>query len=253
VEMVYDLNPGAENGTYALGFRLGRVDPTLPLVLDPVVLLYCGFLGGEKNERATAIAVDSQGNTYITGHTGSAESTFPVAVGPDLTYNTSTDAFIAKLNPSGDTFLYLGYIGGADFDAGRAIAVDSSGNVYICGDTSSDESTFPVTVGPDLTYCIGLVDAFVAKVNPSGTGLVYCGYIGGSGYDYARGISVDLSGRAYVAGFTSSTQTTFPVCVGPDLTHESGYDAFIARVNITGTALEYCGYIGGAGEDMASD
>src|SRR5260370_33958247 len=104
---------------------------------------------------------------------------------------------------------------------------------------------FPVTVGPILTHS-GDYDAFVAKVNAAGTALVYCGYIGGSGGDQARGVAVDGSGHAYVAGVTNSDQTTFPVTVGPSLTYSSGNDAWVARVNAAGTSLDYRGYIGGA-------
>src|SRR5207245_5880846 len=101
----------------------------------------------------------------------------------------------------------------------------------------STEATFPVTVGPDLTYN-GNADAFVAKVNAAGTALLYCGYIGGSGDEYGFGIAVDSSGNAYVTGYTISTEATFPVTVGPDLTYNGGsYDAFVAKVNSAGTAL----------------
>ena len=108
-----------------------------------------------------------------------------------------------------------------------------------------------MTVGPDLTYNGGSCDAFVAKVNAAGTALVYCGYIGGSGDDYGCGIAVDSAGNAYVTGYTSSTEATFPVTVGPDLTYNGGTsDAFVAKVNAAGTALVYCGYIGGSGDDL---
>ena len=125
--------------------------------------------------------------------------------------------------------------------------MDSSGNAYVTGYTSSDQASFPVTVGPDLTYNGGTDDAFVAKVNTAGTALLYCGYIGGSDYDYGYGIAVDSAGNAYVTGCTLSGQTCFPVNVGPDLTYNGGPDAFVAKVNAAGTALFYCGYIGGSG------
>ena len=90
----------------------------------------------------------------------------------------------------------------------------------------------------------------MAKVNAAGTALVYCGYIGGSGDDQGYGIAVDGSGNAYVTGYTDSTEATFPVTGGPDLTYNGGTsDAFVAKVNAAGTALVYCGYIGGSGRD----
>ena len=113
---------------------------------------------------------------------------------------------MAKVNAAGTALVYCGYIGGSGDDYGWGIAVDSSGNAYVTGQTYSDhftEATFPVTVGPDLTYNGGGDDAFVAKVNAAGTALVYCGYIGGSGDDDGYGIAVDSSGNAYVTGYTN--------------------------------------------------
>jgi len=253
-----DAGPGGEEAvtkSYVYGFDVGAYDRTKPLVLDPAVLVYCGYIGGSGYEDVPGIAVDGSGNAYVTGSTGSTEATFPVVVGPDLTINGG-DAFVAKVNASGTALVYCGYIGGSGFfgDTGYGIAVDGSGNAYVTGYTSSTEATFPVIRGPDLTYNGGYHDAFVAKVNASGTALVYCGYIGGSSdYDVGQGIAVDGSGNAYVAGYTESTEATFPVIGGPDLTHNGGYeDAFVAKVNATGTELVYCGYIGGSGYDYGS-
>ena len=214
-------------------------------------LVYAGYIGGNGNDQGWAIAVDSAGNAYVTGFTTSAEATFPVTVGPYLTHNGYYDAFVAKVNAAGTALVYCGYIGGSGFDAGTGIAVDSAGNAYVTGYTDSTEASFPVTVGPDLTYNGGVYDAFVAKVNPAGTALVYAGYIGGSREDVGRGIAVDSVGNAYVTGYTSSDQTSFPVTVGPNLTHKGDFDAFVAKVNPAGTALVYAGYIGGSQEDVA--
>jgi hypothetical protein len=213
-------------------------------------LVYCGYIGGASDDLGYGIAVDGSGNAYITGYTYSTEATFPVIGGPDLTHNGGGDAFVAKVNPSGTALVYCGYIGGWAEDDGYGIAVDGSRNAYVTGETFSTEATFPVIGGPDLTYNSGYGDAFVAKVNASGTALVYCGYIGGVSDDMGRGIAVDHWGNAYVAGDTYSTEATFPVIGGPDLTFNGGYvDAFVAKVNTSGTALVYCGYISGASED----
>jgi hypothetical protein len=214
-----------------------------------VNLVYCGYIGGSSIERGNGIAIDGSGNAYVTGETNSTQATFPVALGPDLTQNGGSDAFVAKVNPTGSALIYCGYIGGSGYDYGRGIAVDGSGNAYVSGYTYSNEATFPETVGPDLTQN-GNDDAFVAKVNPAGTALVYCGYIGGSGEDYDLGIAVDGSGNAYVTGETYSTQATFPVALGPDLTRNGGKDAFVAKVNSSGSGLVYCGYIGGSSDDF---
>jgi len=188
---------------FIYGFEVGNYDRSLPLVLDPVILVYCGYIGGSNEDQGYGIAVDDSGNVYVTGETLSEEDTFPVIVGPDLINNNSWDAFVAKVDVSGSTLVYCGYIGGSSSDAGVHIAVDSSGNAYVVGCTQSQEYlSFPVTVGPDLTYNGGVVDAFVAKVNASGTALDYCGYIGGLWEDWGYGISVDSSGNAYVAGYT---------------------------------------------------
>jgi len=228
------------------GFSVDGYDPTRELIIDPVVLVYCGFIGGSGLDYGDGIAVDGSGNAYVTGFTHSDEATFPVTVGPDLTYNGGFgDAFVAKVSADGKELVYCGYIGGSGDDFGTDIAVDGSGNAYVTGRAESDERTFPVTVGPDLTYNGG-GDAFVAKVNAAGTGLVYCGFIGGRGTDYGYGIAVDGSGNAYVTGWTESNETTFPVTVGPDLTYNGAGDAFVAKVDASGTGLVYCGYIGGS-------
>ncbi len=234
------------------GFRLGDYDPALPLVLDPAVLVYAGYIGGADWDQSFGIAVDGAGNVYVTGETHSTQATFPVTGGPDLTHNGSYyDAFVAKVNPAGTGLVYTGYIGGAGDDSGDGIAVDGAGSAYVTGETYSAQATFPVTVGPDLTHNFGS-DAFVAKVNPAGTGLVYAGYIGGNSFDHGLGIAVDGVGNAYVTGSTGSTEATFPVTVGPDLTYNgSSPDAFVAKVNVAGTGLVYAGYIGGAGQDYS--
>jgi hypothetical protein len=258
VALAYSLQGSEESGieksteknaaspTVTYGFDVGGYDRTQTLVLDPIILVYCGFVGGSGLEVGMAIARDASGSAYITGYSGSSQATFPVAVGPDLTYNNGYDVFVAKVSATGGGLVYCGYIGGSGDDYGRGIAVDAFGNAYITGKTSSTESSFPAAVGPDLVYNGG-GDAFVAKVNAAGTGLVYCGYIGGSGDEWGYGIGVDGAGNAYIAGDTNSTESGFPISVGPDLTYNGGSrDIFVAKVNGSGTALSYCGYIGGA-------
>lgn len=257
VSVAYALREHSESGSCEYGFEIGRYDKTLQLVLDPEMLIYCGYIGGTSHDLGTGIAVDSQGNAYVAGSTSSRETTFPVTVGPDLIYHGGRgDAFVARVNAQGTALDYCGYIGGNNTDKAFDIAVDSQGNAYVTGATYSDETSFPVIVGPDLTYN-GNGDAFVARVNSQGTALDYCGYIGGDDYELAYGIAVDTQGNAYATGSTSSFQTSFPVLVGPDLTRDGYYDAFVARVNAQGTALDYCGYIGGdlgeAGYGIAVD
>ena len=248
----YDLGGDA----HEYGFRLGQFDRSRPLVVDPVVLVYAGYIGGGSS--GTAIAVDTAGNAYIAGTTVDP-ATFPAIVGPDLSFNggdpsakEATDAFVAKVNAAGTALVYAGYIGGSGNEYASGIAVDTAGNAYVTGYTSSTESSFPVTVGPDLTHNGGYDDAFVAKVNAAGTALVYAGYIGGSGSDSGYGIAVDAMGNAYVTGSTDSSEATFPVTVGPVRTYNGSTDAFVAKVNVAGTALVYAGYIGGSSGEIGS-
>ncbi|MDQ1353866.1 MAG: hypothetical protein QG657_4173, partial [Acidobacteriota bacterium] len=235
------------------GFSVGIYDTKQTLILDPAIIIYCGYIGGSGDDWAQDIAIDAAGCAYVTGYTRSTEATFPAKVGPDLTISLYDDAFVAKVNADGTAIDYCGYIGGNGGDKGIGIAVDSLGCAYVAGIAGSSETTFPVVVGPDLTdNDICCYEVFVAKVNAAGTDLVYCGYIGGSAEDVARGIAVDGSGCAYVVGITDSSETDFPVAVGPDLTYNTNSDAFVAKVKADGTGLIYCGYIGGSGDDRGN-
>jgi len=241
---------GAAQAAVTYGFEVGDYDRSRELVIDPAVLVYAGFIGGDDDDTGFGIAVDGAGNAYVTGRTSSTETSFPATVGPDLTYNGAgdNDAFVVKINAAGTALVYAGFIGGSSDDIGSGIAVDGAGRAYVTGSTGSTQTSFPVTVGPDLTFNgVAGTDAFVARVNAAGTALDYCGYIGGSGGEGGNGIAVDGAGNAYVTGLTFSLN--LPVTVGPDLTLGGGEDAFVAKVNASGTALLYAGYIGGSGTD----
>ena len=163
--------------------------------------------------------------------------------------NTGGEAFVAKVQTGGASLVYCGYIGGAGDDYGMGIALDSTGNAYVTGHTTSIDAKFPKVVGPYLIHNGGS-DAFVAKVKADGKGLTYCGFIGGTGNDYGFGIAVDSGGNAYITGRTDSTETTkFPVTVGPDLSQNGGIDAFIAKVRSDGSGLVYSGFLGGTSGD----
>lgn len=246
-----DASAGAEGGL-AYGFEVGAYDPSRPLVLDPAVRVYCGYIGGAAADEARDIAVDRAGCAYIVGTTVSAQPSFPVKTGPDLTNNGGNEVFVAKVNASGSALVYCGFLGGKKDDVGQGIAVDARGNAYVTGHTESAEDSFPIKVGPDLTLG-GSCDAFVAKVNAYGTKLVYCGYIGGSSFDdRGRAIAVDSHGCAYVVGAAWSNEATFPRKAGPDLTWNGDRDAFVAKVYASGEGLSYCGYIGGKSGDFAT-
>ena len=240
-------------GGYTFGFELGAYDPSRVLIIDPSVLVYAGYIGGTALDRGADVAVDSAGNAYVTGETMSAAASFPVAAGPDLTFNGDTDAFVVKVNAAGTALVYAGYLGGSEADRGASIAVDAAGAAYLTGETESDATTFPTLIGPDLTFNGGTRDAFVAKIDPSGTALLYAGYIGGDEADAGQGIAVDAAGNAYVTGGTLSEAATFPLAVGPDLTFNGGQDGFVAKGNAAGTALLYAGYLGGSADDRGFD
>jgi hypothetical protein len=197
-------------------------------------LVYCGYIGGSLDDQPNAVAVDSSGNAYVVGGTSSLQTSptpFPVTVGPDLTHNGGGEGFIAKVNAAGNGLAYCGYIGGSGNDSANGVAVDAVGNAYVTGTTSSNESSFPVTVGPDTSFNGGTNDAYIAKINSAGNGYAYCGYIGGSGDETGYGIAVDASGYAYVTGTTSSTETSFPISGGPDLSQNGGSDVFITKIS----------------------
>jgi len=257
VPVAYSLDRSASKDLYCMSFEVWGYDPRGSLVIDPAILMYCGYIGGSSYYKVSDIALDESGNAYVTGYTYSVDgSLFPVKGGPDHHDITTEDAFVVKVAATGTQLEYCCYIGGTNIDKGDDIAVDGQGNAYVTGLAISSESEgFPVLVGPDLTFN-GEWDAFVAKVSASGTSLVYCGYIGGADGDCARGIDVNKRGGAYVTGSTLSSQDQgFPVLVGPDLTFndDSGSDTFVAKVAIAGTHLEYCGYIGGSDDEYGTD
>jgi hypothetical protein len=255
VVAAYALEAAEHVDVYRFGFRLGAYDPDRPLVLDPAFLVYAGYVGGGDDDSGRGIAVNSVGNAFVVGSTKSSQASFPDTVGPDLGFNGDEDAFVAKVKADGTALLYAGYIGGSDSDQGFGIAVDGVGNAYVTGLTLSSQASFPVTGGPDLGHN-GSFDGFIAKVNPGGTALVYAGYIGGSQQDRARAVALKpgcfSSCEAYVTGRTNSTQASFPVAVGPDLSHNGSDDAFVAKVKADGSGLGYAGYIGGVLNDSGA-
>ena len=222
-------------------------------------LVYSTYLGGSGGDDATAIAIDGAGNAYVAGWTNSTD--FPTAPNNPFgqpfqgTTAGAHDAFVAKLNSAGSELVYSTYLGSSVDDAALAIAVDSAGNAYVAGWTNSTNS-FPTTINPLQSASAGSQNAFVTKLNPAGTGLVYSTYLGGSGDENANAIAVDSAGNAYVAGWTNSTD--FPT--GPRSVSErplqsvngGAADAFVAKLNAAGTGLVYSTYLGGSGGDQAN-
>jgi hypothetical protein len=226
--------------------------------IDPggVDFVYCGYIGGAALDVADRVSVDPTGQAYVSGLAESDEGSFPVKIGPDVSFNGLQDAFVAKVKPGGTGLVYCGYIGGTERDSAAALTVDDAGAVYVTGWTDSDETSFPVKLGPDLTFNGGGPfggDAYVAGVDPSGSGLDFCGYIGGDKKDKGYGVAVDGMGNTWVFGLTLSNESVFPVKMGPDATYNGGQDAFIARINAWSRSMDLCGYLGGVGEEWGHD
>lgn len=208
-------------------------------------LSYSTYLGGSGSDIGNGVAADGSGNAYVTGQTRSTD--FPTVSAIQGTHGdggTNNDAFVVKLNAGGAGLGYSTYLGGTSSDVGAGIAVDSLGGAYVTGSTSS--VNFP-TVGPIQAAGGGGTDAFVTKVNAAGTSWSYSTYLGGGGTDVGRGIAVDGSGSAYVAGQTGSSD--FPTATPIQGSIAGAKDAFVTQVNVGGTAWGYSTYLGGSSSD----
>jgi len=213
-------------------------------------ILYSTYIGGTDNDFAYRIAIDLSGNVYIAG--GSYSTDFPTTSGVYQTTNKGgADAFVTKLNPTGTSLLYSTYLGSsASWEYGYRIAVDSTGNAYVTGNTQSPN--FPTTLGTYQSVFKGGEDVFVTKLNSTGTALIFSTYIGGSGWDYGYGISVDPTGNVYITGNTSSSD--FPTIIGAYQTTNNGnMDGFVVKLNSTGTTLLYSTYLGGSSNEYVED
>ena len=212
-------------------------------------LVYSTYLGGSGEDKGNAIAVDKSGNAYITGETSSAD--FPVRNAFQEAYAGFTDAFVCKLNSSGDKIIYSTYLGGNYRDSSGSIAVDSSGYAYIAGETVS--LNFPVLnayqnkIGGNNHGLLYFGDAFAAKIGPYGEDLIYSTYLGGSGQDRANSIAVDRLGNVYIAGETSSVD--FPVIDALQGILNGKTDAFLSILKPEGKKVARSTYLGGGGQD----
>ncbi len=213
---------------------------------DGTTLVYSTYLGGttfSDGAEAYGIALDTAGDAYVTGSaTGSMGSNFPTTAGA---YQTSygggmSDAFVTKLNPAGSALSYSTFLGGSDSDQGNAIAVDRAGNAYVTGKTAS--SDFPTSAGAYQTSLAGSYDAFVSKLNSTGTALVYSTYLGGSSNDQGNGIAVAPDSTVLVAGMTASSN--FPnVDALAGTSTDGSNQAFLTKLDSTGTGLSYSTYL----------
>ena len=256
-------------------FEIGAYDHARELTIDPA-LVYSTFLGGSYNEGARGIAADGSGNVYVVGNTTSSDlattsGAFQSNYGGQTAQYQKGDAFAAKFSATG-ALVYLTYLGGSGDDMASAVAVDSAGNAYVTGSTTS--TNFPVAGTPYQSTFSGsgtgqvLVfgDAFVTKINPTGTKLIYSTYLGGSADDYGTGIVVDSKGDAYITGGTQSGN--FPVTPGAyqmrlaggggqlirtccDMPLFDPGDAFVTELNPSGSQLVFSTFLGGSLDDAA--
>ena len=251
-------------------FECGRYDKSKTLVIDPV-LNYVSYLGSTGNEIGY-VATDNQGNFYLAGPTTSQDlkvtaGVFRTAHAGQTSGMFAGDVYIAKFDSSG-ALVWLTYLGGSGDDSASAVAVDGGGNVYVAGATNSKD--FPLKNAAQSAYggqggvaAAVVGDAFVAKLNPAGSQLIYSTYLGGRLDDAALNIEVDSAGNAYVGGVTLSRdfpvtpgvlQSTFkgqggqPVFPKLDDVYWDTGDGFVAKYDPNG-ALKWATYIGGSLDD----
>ena len=271
---VYGIVADAAGNAYVTGFTAAQDFPTrnaeqpfyggdngdafiAKISADGSTLLYATYLGGSNTDQGNAIAIDAAGNAYVTGVTES--SNFPTVV-PFQTFQHSPKgsggaAFVAKISADGSKLLYSSWLGGSGAENASAIAVDTMGSAYVTGVTYSSDFPTKNAFQPGGHTGNGSGDAFVTKLQPNGSGLVYSTYLGGSALDQGMGIAVDAGGSAYITGYTQSPD--FPVenayrSTPPGTSDPfSGYPptAFVTKLSADGKSLVYSTFLGGSVED----
>jgi hypothetical protein len=230
------------------------------LSADGASLIYSTYWGGSSDDIGTGVAVDSSGNAYISGYTASPD--FPATPGAlQASYSGGDhDGFVVRFNAGGGKLGYSTFLGGSADDYAYGVAVDSAGDAYVTGATNS--TNFPTLNAFQPNYAGGLCavapntfpcyDAFVAKLNPPGSALIYSTYLGGTGSDYGYAIALDGSSNAYVTGYTTSTN--FPTTAGAfQRVFGGSYGTFVAKLDGAGSALVYSTYLGGPGTQVGYD
>lgn len=242
-------------------FRLivGAYNRSRPLFIDPVLQVITSFAGSGEHA-VEGLSVDPTGNIYLYGVTSSVDlptttgAYQTVFSGPDpLPWLEPSDAFIAKLTPSGSDFIYLTYLGGSENEENivspvmsGGIATNDAGNAYVLGQTQSND--FPITPGAYQTSLSGSVDAFITKLNSNGDDLIYSTFLGGDSLEIAGDLALDTQGNVYITGATESgTGSPFPTTTNAFQKIKSGgWDAFLTVLNADGTALVYSTFFGGS-------
>lgn len=240
---VFPVTPGAHDVSYnhnqdVVVFKLNGTGHAM---------VYATYLGGRDQDQTRGVAVDASGCAFVVGSTQSTD--FPTTPGAvDDSLDGSTDAFVTKLDASGASLSYSTFLGGTDGDVAQGVAVDGSGYAFVIGTT--DSASFPTTSGAFDETHQGGDDAFITKLNVTGTGLVYSTFIGGESSDYGRDLALDAFGNVYACGYTTSNG--FPVTSGAfDTFIDESYDAFVLKLNTTGSNLSFCSFLGEAHLDFA--
>jgi uncharacterized repeat protein (TIGR01451 family) len=263
-----------------VGFEIGPYDRSRELIIDPI-LDFSTYFGGSGSETSPSVAVNSNGNIYLVGTTqGSPANSFPDAstttqtlIGPlSLTSSSPSHIFVTEINPQLATVVYETFIGGTGSDTSIGIAVDSAGNAYIVGNTSSTD--FPTSGlfyqhAPETkTQCTGsptctsvFVSVLSGSIQPPGSTLTYSSYLSGNGNDQASGMTIDTQGDVFITGTTTSNQATQPPTDQFPATHlpvpfqslptpGSAIQFFVTKVNPSGAgvgSIAYSTYFGGGG------
>jgi len=232
-------------GSNTFGFQISKYDEHKPLVIDP--LLYSTFVGGNDYDSGSSIALDSQGNVYVTGSTKSTN--FPTTENAyNRIHSDGYDCFVFKLSTDGSSLLYSTFIGGSDDDFGNSIILDSLGDAYVTGITNS--INFPTTINAYNRTHGGSYDCFVFKLSTDGSSLLYSTFIGGSDEDSADSIILDSEKNAYVTGHTASN--VFPTTINA---YDESYngdqygDCFVFKLTADGSSLLYSTFVGGNQHD----
>jgi hypothetical protein len=236
-------------GAVQPGLNAGSLDGFISKINSSgTALIYSTYFGGSGSDTFSSIAVDSTGAAWVTGGTYSHD--FPTMNPYQATFGGgNSDAVLVKLSPTG-SLQFSTYLGGNSSDYGAGVAIDASNNAYVAGSTSG---SFPTTAGVLLSSNYSSGRGFVTKFTQNAA-IVYSTLLGGSGnsFDAVNGVAVDPSGNAYLTGYSSSTDFVGDPGGGARLTNAGMSDAFIAKLNSTGTALLYFTFLGGSGYDIAN-
>ncbi|MET0624191.1 MAG: SBBP repeat-containing protein [Pyrinomonadaceae bacterium] len=229
----------------SVGFRVHDYDRSKPLVIDPVIE-YSTLLGGTGGEAAFAVAVDSAGNSYVTGLTRSTD--FPTVTPAQGTPGGGDrDVFVTKINPTGSAVLYSTYVGGSGSENGLGIAINPSGGAYVTGWTNS--TNYPLA-SPLQNLYGGATDGFLTRLGPAGDTLTFSTYAGGSGVDTGTGVALDAAGNIYATGYTTSLNLQVVNALQPS--KAAGVDAYLVKTDAAGSSIIYSTYLGGNGDDYGN-